>query len=112
MRLYRVNTPLYKIQLHSRLSRGISKSGSWNVYNGVSSVYESHIFSEVPERDLKTRKIKWVKNYGENHWLDCEVYNLVCAELLNIFNEEFAEENIEENEKENYIPQRNWFGGN
>lgn len=112
IRLYRVNTPLYKIQLHSRLSRGIEKSGSWNVYNGVSPVYESHIFSEVPERDLKTRKIKWVKTYGENHWLDCEVYNLVCAELMNIFNEEFAEEVIQEEEKESYIPHRNWFGGN
>ena len=112
MRLYRVNTPLYKIQLHSRLSRGIEKGGSWNVYNGVSSVYENHIFSEVPERDLKTRKIKWVKTYGENHWLDCEVYNLVCAELMNIFNEEFAEEIIQEEEKDSYIPKRNWFGGN
>lgn len=112
MRLYRVNTPLYKIQLHSRLSRGIEKGGSWNVYNGVSPAYEAHIFSEVPERDLKTRKIKWVKTYGENHWLDCEVYNLVCAELMNIFNEEFAEEVIQEEEKESYIPKRNWFGGN
>ena len=60
----------------------------------------------------KTRKIKWVKTYHENHWLDCEVYNLFCAELMNVFNEDFIEENIEENEKENYIPQRNWFGGN
>ena len=112
MRLYRVNTPLYKIQLHSRLSRGIEKGGSWNVYNGVSPIYESHIFSEVPERDLKTRKIKWVKTYGENHWLDCEVYNLVCAELMNVFNEEFIEEVVQEEEKESYIPHREWFGGN
>lgn len=112
MRLYRVNTPLYKIQLHSRLSRGTEKGGSWNVYNGVSPAYESHIFSEVPERDLKTRKIKWVKTYGENHWLDCEVYNLVCAELMNVFNEEFIEEVVQEEEKESYIPHREWFGGN
>ena len=110
MRLYRVNTPLYKIQLHSRLARGIEKAGSWNVYNGVSPAYESHIFSEVPERDLKTRKIKWVKTYGENHWLDCEVYNLICAELLNIFNEEFAEEIIKEEKTDSYIPHRDWFG--
>lgn len=112
MRLYRVNTPLYKIQLHSRLSRGIDKKGSWNVYNGVSTEYERAIFSEMPERDLKTRKIKWVKTYAENHYLDCEVYNLLCAELLNIFNEEFIEEVAEEEEKESYIPKRNWFGGN
>lgn len=112
MRLYRINTPLYKIQLHSRLSRGINKGGSWNVYKDVPIEYEKAIFSEMPERDLKTRKIKWVKTYHENHWLDCEVYNLFCAELMNVFNEDFIEENIEENEKENYIPQRNWFGGN
>lgn len=119
LRLYRLNVNLYKTQIQSRLSRGLESSGSWNVYKDVSKMYEGAIFSEIQERDLKTRKVRWVPRYEgvSNHYLDCEVYNMACGDLLEVWNlgEEqvdfnpFEEEEAKRNDSGDYIPERRWF---
>lgn len=114
LRLYRLNVILYKTQMMSRIARGINESGSWNVYRGVSEKYAHAIFSEVPERDIKTRKVRWVKKYAgiENHYLDCEVYNIACADLLDVWSkgESVFDKTIDEQQKESsFILERSWF---
>ena len=60
--------------------------GSWMVYNGVDAEYCNQVTSEhkVIERKNGKETEKWQPktSHTDNHYLDCEVYAFVAADLL------------------------------
>ncbi|MFA6038442.1 MAG: terminase gpA endonuclease subunit [Legionellales bacterium] len=87
MRLIIVNTERYKNLIASRLNRPNGK-GSWMVYKNCDVEYAKHI---VSEKKLKVKKGSvevetWtpITKGAANHYLDCEVYAAVAAELMQV----------------------------
>lgn len=87
MRLYIVDGSQYKDMIFGRIKRP-NGVGSWMVYNGCDRDYAEQICSEekVIEkkggRDVEIWKPK--TSHADNHYLDCEVYASLAADLLHV----------------------------
>jgi phage terminase large subunit GpA-like protein len=86
-RLIIVNTDRYKNLIASRLNRPNGK-GSWMVHKDCDLDYAKHIVSEKRVKVKKgSREVEVWQPRAKgvaNHWLDCEVYAAVAAELMQV----------------------------
>lgn len=84
MRLYIVDGGQYKDMIAARLNRPNGR-GSFMVYNGCDEEYAEQLCSEekVP---AKNGGFVWQPktSHIDNHFLDCEVYASLAADLLNV----------------------------
>lgn len=118
-RLIIVNTHKYKNLIASRLNRPTGK-GSWMVYKGCDTEYARQIVSEklVKEKkggrevDVWRPRAKGI----DNHYLDCEVYAAVAAELMQIRflvdDEESRPEPEKQQDKHRQSAGQNWLNNN
>jgi len=87
MRLYIVDGQQYKDMIAGRLNRP-NGPGSWMVYKGCDREYAEQICAEekVIEkrggREVEVWKLK--SSHAANHYLDCEVYAALAADLLHV----------------------------
>ena len=87
IKLYLVDTAKYKDNIAMRLKRpaGI---GAFNLYNGCDEEYVKQITSEEKIVRKEGNKIieewKTKTSHADNHYLDCEVYAMLAADLLGI----------------------------
>lgn len=85
--IWLIHTTLFKSKLSRLMKSDGDKPGAWRLNADVSDAYLSHLTSEhfVEDYDKNGRK-RWSwtpKQIGRpNHWLDCEVYQLALAEIL------------------------------
>jgi phage terminase large subunit GpA-like protein len=87
MRLYIVDGGQYKDTIAGRMRRENGK-GSWMVFNGCDEDYANQICSEEKVMEKKGGQSVFVwkpKKQGvDNHYLDCEIYAYLCADLLHV----------------------------
>lgn len=87
MRLYIVDTHQYKDMIAGRLNRPNGR-GSWMVFKGCDREYAEQICSE--EKVLEKQGNKQIEvwrpkgSHVANHYLDCEVYAALAADLLHV----------------------------
>lgn len=82
--LYEADTNKYKDLIAYRLSRNIDDYGAWLVDADTDEVYAEMITSE--QKVLVNGREIWQKiaQHRDNHYLDCEVYAYVAADVLNV----------------------------
>lgn len=109
-RLVMVNTGFYKNNIAARMDKPNGK-GSWMVYSGVDEEYCKQVTSEhkVIERKSGREIETWQPktSHADNHYLDCEVYAFVAADLLQFRYIQLPEEKpkiLKQEEKQN----ENW----
>ena len=87
MILYIVDGAQYKDMISARVQRP-NGSGSWMVYKGCDREYAEQIVSEekvIEKRGGKEVSVwKTKTSHADNHYLDCEVYAAVAADLLHV----------------------------
>lgn len=87
MRLYIVDGGQYKDMIAGRMQRP-NGPGSWMVYKGCDREYADQICSEEKVIEKKNgREIETWKprtSHEANHYLDCEVYASLAADLLHV----------------------------
>lgn len=85
--LYVVDTGQYKDKIAARLLRPAGP-GSWMVYKGCDEEYAQQVTAEekVLENRGNQKAEVWQKkgSHVDNHYLDCEVYAFVAADVLKI----------------------------
>jgi phage terminase large subunit GpA-like protein len=79
IKLWLINTDIFKNALHERLAIPLDKPGAWLLNSDVGEEYASHIVSEEQGRDRRGR-LYWRKVHGSNHWLDAEIYAMAAAD--------------------------------
>ena len=78
-----INTSYFKSLLHSHLLAPLGAMGAWNLPSDVSDDYCAALVSE--SAIASPRGVVWVHDRRvPNHYLDCEVLNLACADILQI----------------------------
>ena len=89
MNLYDVDTDKYKDMIFARMERDPKAPGSWRVNAQTSQDYADQICSEhrvvIPKGRIEVQT--WVpnkKSHVMNHYLDCEVYAAVAADVMNV----------------------------
>lgn len=99
MQLVLVDGGQYKDSISARMRRP-NGSGSWMVYDGCDDEYCMQVTSEhkVSVRSGNTYKLQWIKkqSHGDNHYLDCEVYNMAAAEICGVRSLHLKTEKTEE----------------
>ncbi len=110
MKLYIVDGGQYKDMIAGRIQRQ-NGPGSWMVFNGCDREYAEQICSEekVTEkkggRDVDVWRPK--SSHAANHYLDCEVYAALAADLLHVryiqFEADPEIENLNEAYTDNFI---------
>lgn len=87
MTLVLIDTAQYKRRIAGRMRRE-NGTGSWMVYSGCDRDYAEQVTAEheITERSGGRLVRKWVKksSHADNHYLDCEVYAYVAADLLGV----------------------------
>lgn len=112
MRLIIVDGGKYKDMIFSRLNRenGI---GSWMVYKGCDKEYAKQITSEhkVVERKGGREVEVWKPktSHADNHYLDCEVYAALAADLLHVRYMQPEEHKAQQNESKHESNEDNWL---
>ena len=119
MNLVLVDTGKYKDIIAGRMQKP-NGVGSWMVYQGCDAEYATQVTSEQKVNVRNGRgqvKQQWRQktSHAANHYLDCEVYALCAADILevrtihmsNIKDQEQASE-----ESEQYAPEENWINQN
>lgn len=123
MRLYIVDGSRYKDLIAGRMNRP-NGFGSWMVYKGCDREYAEQICAE--EKVLEKKGGQQVEiwrpkgSHTDNHYLDCEVYSALAADLLHIRYMHGAQDNElrqppiqrpEETQKESNftLPNKNWI---
>lgn len=85
--LYVVDTGQYKDKIAARLLREPGP-GSWMVYKGCDEQYANQITAEEKVLEVKgNQQVEVWRTKGsrtDNHYLDCEVYAFVAADILKI----------------------------
>lgn len=116
MQLVLVDGGQYKDSITARMRRE-NGTGSWMVYKGCDEEYAQQVTSEhkilTKDKSGKTR-LQWVrkKSHGDNHYLDCEVYDMAAAEILGVRTLHLNQEDQEKQEKvknEPYNPEEQWI---
>jgi phage terminase large subunit GpA-like protein len=88
MQLVLVDGDKYKDMIAGRMKRE-NGTGSWMVYQGCDREYAEQVTAEHKVK-VKTgggrSRLEWQKktSHADNHYLDCEVYCLAAADLLEV----------------------------
>ena len=88
MQLIIVDGGQFKDSIASRMRRP-NGNGSWMVYQGIDEEYCKQVTAEhkVSERQANGQtRLVWKEKYShaDNHYLDCEVYAMVAAEMCGV----------------------------
>lgn len=116
MNLVLIDTGKYKDMIAARMQRK-NGSGSWMVYQGCDREYAEQVTAEhkvnVKMGNGKVKQEWQLKtSHGDNHYLDCEVYNLAAADIMGVRSLHLAEVQEEETPKkqeEQYTPEESWI---
>jgi phage terminase large subunit GpA-like protein len=79
-----------KDKLHRLIHASVDDASQWWIYKGITDDYLTQMTSEdkVIKRNKRTGASSqvWQKksDSAANHYWDCEVYNVACAEMLHI----------------------------
>ena len=103
MTLVLVAGDMYKDMIAARMQKPNGR-GSWMVYKDVDLEYAQQVTAEqkITERSANGRgTTKWVPktSHAANHYLDCEVYALAAADMLNV-RTLFLQNKVDENGNE------------
>jgi phage terminase large subunit GpA-like protein len=82
-----VDTDHWKDNLQLKLKIPVDSPGAWLLHAETGFDYARHLTAEIriEEQDSWGRYTrKWKRIRRENHWLDCEVYQLAAAAILGI----------------------------
>lgn len=116
MNLVMVDGSKYKDMIAARMQRE-NGSGSWMVHCDCDMEYAEQVTAEhkvtVRMGNGKTR-LEWTKKstHANNHYLDCEVYALAAADVMQVRTlhlNEIQEEKPPIKEKEQYAPEETWI---
>ena len=88
MDLVLVDTDKYKDMIAGRMRKKIDEKGSWTVYAGCDREYAEQVTAEHKVNIKKggcTVQV-WVQkhSHGDNHYLDCEVYAMAAADIMDV----------------------------
>lgn len=112
MRLYIVDGGQYKDMIAGRLRRK-NGTGAWQVFKGIDKDYAEQICSEEKICERKAGRETWVwkkkQTSSQNHYLDCEVYAGLAADVLGV--RYLSETDIPQNNG-NITPQRQEYEQN
>ena len=88
MDLVVVDTGKYKDMIAGRMRKKPDEKGRWTVYAGCDREYAEQVTAEHKVNVKKGGRTtqEWVQkhSHGDNHYLDCEVYALAAADILNV----------------------------
>lgn len=120
MKLIIADTGSYKDMIASRMTRK-NGTGSWMVYKGCDMEYARMVTSEqkISVRKNGQEVEKWVKksSHIDNHYLDCEVYAAVAADILGVRalhlqDEEAPKPKNQQPKKTEEYPEEQWISQN
>lgn len=120
MKLIIADTGSYKDMIASRMTRK-NGTGSWMVYKGCDMEYARMVTSEqkISVRKNGQEVEKWVKksSHIDNHYLDCEVYAAVAADILGVRalhlqDEEATKPKNQQPKKTEEYPEEQWISQN
>ena len=120
MKLIIADTGSYKDMIASRMTRK-NGTGSWMVYKGCDMEYARMVTSEqkISVRKNGQEVEKWVKksSHIDNHYLDCEVYAAVAADILGVRSlhlqdEEAPKPKNQQPKKTEEYPEEQWISQN
>lgn len=88
MDLVLVDTDKYKDMIAGRMRKKIEEKGSWTVYAGCDREYAEQVTAEHKvniKKGGRTVQV-WVQkhSHGDNHYLDCEVYAMAAADIMDV----------------------------
>lgn len=99
MDLVVVDTGKYKDMIAGRMRKKLDEKGRWTVYAGCDMEYAEQVTAEHKVNVKKGGRTvpQWVQkhSHGDNHYLDCEVYALAAADILNVRYLQLDEEEAE-----------------
>ena len=102
LNLYIVDTDQYKNWIASHLNIAVGNPGAWEVDADTTEEYAQMICSEhkvlVTEGRYPVERWQKVSSHAQNHFLDCEVYAGVAADIMNV--RFLTDDNIDEVEDE------------
>lgn len=114
LRLYIVDGAQYKDMIAARLQRQPGP-GAWLVYDHCDSEYAEQITAEEKIVEYKNGNPVMVwrpkTNHADNHYLDCEVYAALAADLLQIRQLSYMEPEQITEDKSTPPAESNWLGG-
>lgn len=117
MQLVMIDTGKYKDMIAGRM-RKANGTGSWMVYQGCDREYAEQVTAEH-KVNVKTPggrvQQKWVlkTSRGDNHYLDCEVYAMCAADMLDARTFHLQEVEVQpRKEPQQPTPEENWIGQN
>lgn len=105
LNLYTVDTDQYKNWIASHLNIPVGQDGSWQVDADTTQEYAEMICSEhrvvVEEGRYPIERWQKIASHRANHYLDCEVYAAVAADIMNVrfLTDSEVEEEYEEETK-------------
>lgn len=87
LNLLEIDTTFFKDAFQAKLKVSNGAPGSWNLFDSIGNGYAKHLTGEicVEAIDKATGQMKreW-KKVGDNHFLDCEIYQLAMAYALQL----------------------------
>lgn len=118
MNLVLVDTGKYKDMIAGRMQKE-NGTGSWMVYQGCDEEYAKQVTSEQKVNVKNGRgqvKQQWKPktSHTDNHYLDCEVYALCAADVLEIRASfmDSVKDTQSVSEDTQYTPEENWIKRN
>lgn len=115
MQLVLIDSGQFKDSIMARMQKE-NGTGSWMVYKGCDEEYASQVTSEhkvAVKAANGAKRLQWVqkKSHGDNHYLDCEVYNMAAAEILGVRRLHLEQEVQEKkpDESKEYKPEESWI---
>ena len=115
MNLVIVDTDKYKDMIASRMKKENGK-GAWMVYQGCDREYAEQVTAEHKVNIKSGSRIiqRWVQkhSHGDNHYLDCSVYEMAAADILGVRTLHLQEEEPAPVEEVRETPEENWIGAN
>ena len=118
MNLVLVDTGKYKDMIAGRMQKE-NGTGSWMVYQGCDEEYAKQVTSEQKVNVKNGRgqvKQQWKPktSHADNHYLDCEVYALCAADVLEIRASfmDSVKDTQSVSEDTQYAPEENWIKRN
>lgn len=119
MNLVLVDTGKYKDMIAGRMQKE-NGTGSWMVYQGCDEEYAKQVTSEQKinvknGRGQVRQQWKPKTSHADNHYLDCEVYALCAADVLEIrasFMDSIKDIKQSASKDTSYTPEENWIKQN
>lgn len=122
MNLVMVDGGKYKDMIAGRMKKPNGR-GSWMVYQGCDREYAEQVTAEHKinvknSNGTVTQKWELKRSHADNHYLDCEVYDMAAADILGVRTlhleqlERQPKPAKQEKKQEQYTPEENWIGTN